>query len=214
MMKLIKSRFAQFWNKYKHGWVLLYLGIYMPWFLYLEKVNTQDVYIIHSWIDDKIPFIEYFIVPYLLWFIYIFTTILYLFFTNKVDFYKFCKFSIIGMTFFLILSTLWPNGVNLRPTDLINDNIFTDLTLQLYASDTSTNVFPSLHVFNSLAACIAIFHNKILQRYKSLQWGSFLLTLLIILSTMFLKQHSIYDVLGGCAMAYLLYIFVYKPKAK
>ena len=52
--------------KYRHAWVLLYGLIYMPWFCYLEKRQTIH-YLIHSPLDEYIPFVEYFIIPYLLW---------------------------------------------------------------------------------------------------------------------------------------------------
>ena len=38
----------------------------------------------------------------------------------------------------------------------------------LYMADTPTNVFPSLHVFNSLAACIAIYESRELRKHKLL----------------------------------------------
>ena len=67
------SALKNFIKKYKHAWVFLYAFIYMPWFMYLEKHITADseYHVIHSVLDDKIPFVEYFIVPYLLWFVFI-----------------------------------------------------------------------------------------------------------------------------------------------
>ena len=64
-MKKLKELF----KKYNHAWVLLYALIYMPWFTYLERHVTAAFYLIHSPLDDYIPFVEYFIVPYLLWFV-------------------------------------------------------------------------------------------------------------------------------------------------
>ena len=71
--------------KYRHAWVLLYGLIYMPWFCYLEKRQTIH-YLIHSPLDDCIPFVEYFIIPYLLWFVFLAVTGAYFFFTNRRDF--------------------------------------------------------------------------------------------------------------------------------
>ena len=65
--------------KYRHAWVLLYGLIYMPWFCYLEKRQTIH-YLIHSPLDDYIPFVEYFIIPYLLWFVFLAVTGAYFFF--------------------------------------------------------------------------------------------------------------------------------------
>ena len=94
------------------------------------------------------------------------------------------------------------------------DNIFTDMVKMLYLADTPTNVFPSLHVFNSLAACIAIAQSEKLRRHPVISNGAYVLAGLIILATMFLKQHSVIDVMGAVLMAYTLYQFVYVTEKK
>ena len=86
-------------RKYRHAWVALYALIYMPWFVYLERRTGVHYFFIHSPIDDYIPFIEYFIVPYLLWFVFIAAVIGYFFFTDKRGFYRLTAFLITGMTF-------------------------------------------------------------------------------------------------------------------
>ncbi|MRN26701.1 phosphoesterase, partial [Romboutsia ilealis] len=84
----------------------------------------------------KIPFIEYFIVPYLLWFVFIAATFLYFFFTDVDGFYRLAKLMFTGMTIFLIISTLVPNGLNLRPMYFARDNVFVDMVKMLYKADT------------------------------------------------------------------------------
>ena len=65
--------------------------------------------------------------------------IIYFFFHNKQDYYRCCTFLFTGMTIFLIVSTLWPNGHHLRPYVMPRDNIFTQMITRLYKTDTSTN---------------------------------------------------------------------------
>ncbi|WP_087161798.1 phosphatase PAP2 family protein [Lachnoclostridium sp. An169] len=213
-MRKLKARFTEWMKKYKHAWVLLYIFIYMPWFLYLEKHVTTDYHVIQTRLDQYIPFIEYFIVPYLLWFVFIAGAVLYFFFTDVPGYYKLTKFMFTGMTIFLIISTLFPNGQDLRPVVFERDNIFVDMVRMLYRADTSTNVFPSLHVFNSLSVCVAVYESSELKKHKYISCGVYLLAALIILATMFLKQHSILDVIGAFLMAYVLYQFVYAPEKK
>ncbi|MDD3403389.1 MAG: phosphatase PAP2 family protein [Hespellia sp.] len=208
------NKLFAFLKKYKHAWVFLYFFIYMPWFIYLEKNIPSGYNIIHSAIDDKIPFIEYFIVPYLLWFVFIAAVLLYFFFTDVSGFYKLTTLLFTGMTIFLLISTFFPNGLALRPTSFVRDNIFVDMVKVLYATDTSTNVFPSLHVFNSLGVCIGIAHSDALKKHNLVRYASYILAVLIILATMFLKQHSIIDVVFGFIMAYGLNILVYAPATK
>ncbi len=103
-MKYIRN----FLVKYSHIWVFLYGLIYFPWFTYLEKNVTNDFHIIHMAIDDSIPFVEYFVIPYFLWFGYVAAAVAYFFFKNKNDFYRLCGFLAAGMTIFLVVSTIYP----------------------------------------------------------------------------------------------------------
>ena len=118
-----------------------------------------------------------------------------------------------GMTLFLIISLVFPNGQDLRPV-LTGDSIFIKAVQMIYHTDTPTNVLPSIHVFNSIGVCIAISHNRVLSRRKVIHYGSLVLGISIILATMFLKQHSVIDVtLAGC-LATLLYPVVYARESR
>lgn len=212
-MKL-RNKFRELVRRYKHAWVFLYIFIYMPWFLFLEKHVTTDYHVIQISLDEYIPFIEYFIIPYLLWFAFIIAAFLYFFFADVPGFYRLAGFMFTGMTVFLIICTIFPNGQDLRPVVFERDNIFVDMVRTLYRADTCTNVFPSLHVFNSLSVCIAVSECEKLRRHKGVRVGTYILAGLIILATMFLKQHSVLDVAGAGVMAYVLYQFVYAPQKR
>lgn len=201
----------QFLLKYKHAWVLSYFFVYLLWFYILERSVTTEYFSIHIWLDDYIPFNEWFIIPYYLWFIYIFTTVAYFLITSKDSFYKIASYLFIGMTICLIIYTIWPNGQDLRPNlnTLGRDNILISLVRKLYSVDTSTNVCPSIHVFNSIGACIAIHKSASLRKHKWIPVCSTILTVLICLSTMFLKQHSAMDVIAGISLSFVMYLVVY-----
>lgn len=211
-MKHMKA-LKQLLLKYRHGVILTYFFIYMIWFTYLERTVTTDFHPVYSKLDDFIPFAEIFILPYFIWFAYIFLTVAYFFFTSKTDYYKCCANLFIGMTICLIIYTLWPNGHHLRVDleTLGRSNIFTSLLSRIYSIDTSTNVFPSIHVFNSVAAFIAISKNEQLRKIRWLQWSTFILTILICMSTVFLKQHSVLDIFGALALNVIMYIIIYIP---
>lgn len=201
-------------TRYRHGIPLLaYMAVYLTWFGWLEKTNTKKYWVIHLSVDDYIPFCEIFVIPYLLWFGYVAAVVIYLFFKDKREYYKACIFLCTGMTLFLITSTLWPNGHNLRPAVMPRDNIFTDLIAVLWKADTPTNLWPSIHVFNSMGAHFAITHSKKLMDSKwgkRIRIGSGILATSIILSTMLIKQHSVFDVMTGLALGAVMYAVVYR----
>lgn len=171
---------------------------------------------IHIGLDDMIPFCELFVVPYLLWFLYVAAGFVFLFLTSRSDYYKLCMFLFTGMTIFLIICTVFPNGQNLR-VEITRDNILAELVKILYKNDTNTNVFPSIHVFNSLGIMIGINKSTWLKKQPycgAVQWSSTILAILIVFSTVFLKQHSCVDVIGGIILAIILYYIVYIPNWK
>jgi len=192
-----------FIKKYRHAWLILsYFPFYFLWFILLERHVTEDYYIIQSTLDAYIPFNEVFIIPYLLWFPFIVISILYFIFRDKTEYYRLCGVLITGMTVFLLVSTFFPNGVSLRPvlSSLNRDNIFLDLVRALHQADTSTNVCPSIHVYNSLSVCIAFLTSSHLNGKRFVKTGILLLTVLICMSTVFLKQHSVIDVFWSFAL--------------
>lgn len=198
-----------FLYKYKHAWVLCYGFIYLPWFIYLEKTVTKNYHIMHINLDDYIPFNEYFIIPYLLWFFYVAGAIIFLFFTNVKDYYRLCTMLFTGMTISLLICTVFPNGTDFRPLVNPDKNIFSALVAWLYSTDTCTNVFPSIHFYNSLCVHIAVTRNERLRRMKYVRLASFILMVSICLATVFLKQHSAFDGLGSIVMVCIMFQFVY-----
>lgn len=205
------NKWKDLFSKYKHIIpLILYSILFLCWFGYLELTVTKQYHVIHMPVDDHIPFVEVFIIPYLLWYAYVAVVIAYFFFTHKENYYRICLFLAIGMTTFLIISTLWPNGHHLRPYVMPRDNIFTYLVSHLYTTDTSTNLWPSIHVYNSLGAHIAVMQSEKLSKKKGIRLASGTLCVSIILSTMLIKQHSVFDVITAFIMATVLFVVVYK----
>lgn len=205
------KKLKKFYTDYRHGIPLILYGIiYLSWFSHLEKTVTKQYTVIHMALDDYIPFCEVFIVPYFLWFVYIAAVVLFFFFKDRNDYYRVCTFLFTGMTIFLIISTLWPNGHHLRPYIMPRDNIFTQMVAALYKTDTPTNLWPSIHVYNSLGAHIAICKSRQFADKKWIKFASFVLSSSIVLSTMFLKQHSVFDVLTAFVLTAIMYVVVYR----
>lgn len=197
-------------SQYKHVLLLLYFPFYLTAFFFLEKYGPDKIHIIDCAFDQYIPFVEIFIVPYLLWFAYLLAAGLYFMFHEKESFVRMMCFGMIGMTIFILVSWLYPNGLELRPETFVRDNIFVRLTQFVYSMDTATNVLPSIHVFNSVGIYITIRYSEKLRDKKWVQNGALILTVLIILSTMFVKQHSVVDVLLALLLSYISYELVFE----
>ena len=199
----------------KIWWRLLFASyalVYLPWFFFLESWITMDypnLHIINGPLDDMIPFCEVFIIPYFLWFAYIVAScVIMVLKADNQEFIRFALSLIIGMSLCMVICMVYPNGLTLRP-DTLPDNAFGRLVAGLYATDTPTNVFPSIHVYNSIAVHTALSKCKALKNHKGLLTGSLILCILICMSTVFLKQHSLYDVGGAFVLMGVMYYVLY-----
>lgn len=203
-----------FMKKWGHCLLALYLLIYMPCFTYLEKHVTTNYNLIHCTLDDKIPFCEFFIIPYYIWFIFVAAACVWFFFKSQGECIHMGAYLIIGMTIAVITYFVYPNGLgDFRPHEFPRENFCTDLVRMLYKSDTSTNVLPSLHVYNTLVVVIAVFKSKTFPKHHTaVKVTVSVIGLLICASTMFLKQHSVYDVIAAIALAAILYPLIYKSR--
>lgn len=201
---------TSFIKKHPQSWTLLYVFIYFPWFYWLEQRNVEFT-MIYSALDFYIPFNEYFIIPYFIWFFYVpLVLFLVLFKSDKWDFYKLSATLFIGMTVCLIIYTVWPNAQPLRVSFDVDKNIFTRTVALLYKTDTSTNVLPSIHAYNSIVCHVALCKLNIIKDKKFIKSLSFVLMALICFSTVFLKQHSILDVFASIILFLIMYSIVYQ----
>ena len=178
--------------------------------MYLERTITHEYHVLHTWVDDIIPFNEYFIIPYFIWFIYVASVLIFFFFKDVDEFYRFGLYLALGMSISLFICQIFPNGTDLRPVNLDpNKNIFTHMVSFIYKTDTNTNVFPSIHVFNSIATHVAILRSRFFYNNMKVKAISFIIMISICLSTLFLKQHSFLDVVGATILSYVIYQLIY-----
>lgn len=189
----------------------LYTAVYLLWFRLVEALPRSSYQVIELALDRKIPFVEEFVLPYVSWFAFVPLGVLLLLKYDREMYDRAVTFLMTGMTVFLLVSTLFPNMQFLRPFILPRENVFTKLIGLLWMVDTPTNVSPSIHVFNTLAILVMIWKSRA-KELKGLRlrlmwtvWGA-----LIILSTMFIKQHSLLDVIAAFLLAGILYIFVFR----
>ncbi|MDE6052516.1 MAG: phosphatase PAP2 family protein [Lachnospiraceae bacterium] len=190
----------------------VYAVFYLAAFFYLERRDVA-VHEINFGIDEYIPFCEIFIVPYLLWFAYVAFTVVFMCIRDREESDRLVAFLMAGMTIFIVVSAVFPNGHNLRPKVFERDNIFIDLIRHLYATDTPTNILPSIHVYNSVAIMIAVWRSRCFAGHNVIKTAMLALGLSIICSTVLIKQHSMLDVLLALFLSAVMYSICYKRTA-
>lgn len=194
--------------EFRHLLLLLYWPIYGLTFLILERGLTLNYHPVEAALDAKIPFCEYFVPAYYFWFVFLIGIHFYTGFFDVPAFKKLMYFIIITYTVTSVIYIIYPTKQELRPAEFSGDNIFIAIINGLYNFDTNTNVCPSLHVIGSFAVLFTSWHCK---RFKTFWWqfGFVSATVLICLSTVFLKQHSVIDIWTALALCALAYPFAY-----
>ena len=179
--------------QFKHLLYLLgWIGYFILYFLTENLIPREKCYPVHCFLDDVIPFCEYFVIPYIGWYLLIIGSLLYFMLYNPDNFTNLMKFIIVTQVVAMVIYILFPNRQDLRPTEFVRDNIFTDIVGLLYTADTSTNVCPSLHV----AYSIGIASTWLKEKSASIKC-KVLITIfcfLVCISVAFVKQHSVVDI--------------------
>ncbi|MBR2721613.1 MAG: phosphatase PAP2 family protein [Clostridia bacterium] len=209
-----------FTKKYRHLLLLLYwpvhFGIFVVlenfapiWYKALTGAELHYTEIVCA-LDAYIPFCEAFVIPYYAWFVFLAGMVFYGLLFDIRAYREYMWFVILTYFSTLIIYIIFPNMQGLRPTPeaLGRDNFFVDVVRWLYSYDTNTNVCPSIHVLGTLAASVPLLRGK---RFRSWLWKTFWIvsTVLICLSTVFLKQHSVLDVIFAVVLFFACYPLVY-----
>lgn len=204
-------------DNYHHFWYLLIWVTYLPLFILVEHLVTEGYTVVHIPLDDVIPFCEWFIFPYCLWHPLLGLMTAYLAFWDADSFKRYMIFLALGFFPVILFDWAFPNGQELRPLVFEHENIATWLCAHIYAADTNTNVFPSMHVIGAAALYAATLHTPSLRKHR-LDWVMLVLAILISISTVFVKQHSCLDVIGAIPYSalvwWLVYGVIFKKKKK
>ena len=197
------SKIIDYVKTHKYALVVLYWPVHTLWYEIIRLRDAAgDVTFIHSPLDDAIPFIEWFSIPYCLWFPYIAAVLIYTLIKDKRDFLRASALVTACMFVPMVICTLFPNGLepSMRPDfeTLGRSNLGTLLTQFVYATDSPPRcVMPSMHCAVSVVLFAATLKSRSTRGMTAAKIASGALSLLIILATVFIKQHSILDLFAG-----------------
>ncbi len=156
--------------------------------------------IVWEWAADSyIPLLPIFVIPYFYWYVQIIISLVWFLFSRRhPDMIRryvtaIAVSAVAANLVFILLPTHVP-----RP-DIAGSDLFSRTLRLLYQIDEPYNFFPSLHV---AFTCIAgwFWHKAGPARlsFRLLNWTS---CLLIVLATVFTKQHYLPDIPGGLILA-------------
>lgn len=188
------------------GWV----GYFLLYLLTENLIPREACYPIHCALDDRIPFFEGFVIPYVFWYLMVAGSLLYFALYNTRSFRELMTYIIVTQVVAMAVYIVFPNRQDLRPDEFLRDNVLTRIVGFLYSLDTSTNVCPSLHVGYSLGLASAWLKEK----GVAVGWKIFMVVavILVCLSVTFIKQHSVVDIFAALPMCLLAELIAYRKR--
>lgn len=176
--------------------ILFFQFLYFP----INRVISGGVKLITPW-DEFIPLWPIWTVPYLLSLFWWGISTIWA--AVKMDAKLFRAFGIAMITALLTsyaVFIFFPTYIERPP--LAGNNWATRLLALVYNNDRVNNAFPSSHTYTSVI--IALYWRRWFRRFGWLWFG---MAAIVVLSTLFTKQHYLLDPIGGILWGWLAYCF-------
>ncbi len=175
-------------------------------YTFIQKFNLSRAVLIKAITFEYIPLATFFVLFYMSYYLFIVSPFFF-FRKNKTIIYKFLQvyilIALISFIFYLVFPIQIPRPE--LPAASGIKTVFYEILLLIYHKDLPLNTYPSLHVGFSLAATLAYYHLR-------KKWLVFAVPvfLLILISTVMVRQHIILDAVGAVAIAVSAYLLVFK----
>ncbi|MHA6531630.1 phosphatase PAP2 family protein [Paenibacillus sp. BAC0078] len=178
--------------KYTPLLLMLIFPVLGKMYAWVNKPRGKVYHLMTSW-DNAIPFVKYFALPYSVWIFYIYLCLFYFFKNDLRVYYRalliYTVCACICYGIYSVVQTTVP-----RP-ELVGHDVFTLIVRFVYHRDQPFNCFPSIHVFSSYMVFRLTASSGFRNKWNMLLIGG--MSGMIILSTLFIKQHAILDGLAG-----------------
>ena len=170
--------------------------------LFIIKFCDLKLHDVVSKLDLFFPTLTVFVVPYFIFFIFIFVAPYFIGVKDRLLLHRFTTNLLISATIGSLIFLIYPTYIN---RDVFN--IKNGILNFIYKNDVGKNACPSFHVL--VTWCIWI-------HFKQLPLSNVLLNLcgvlsyIIIVSTVFIRQHGLIDIPAAIAIVEFVYFFVRK----
>lgn len=194
--------------QFAHVKLWLTWAVYFVLFFLTENlIPAERCHVVHCFLDDVIPFNEYFLIFYGGWYVLVAGSLLYYFFYDVRRFRELDLFIFFTQMAAMACYILWPSRQDLRPETFPRENVFTWILGLIYTFDTNTGVCPSLHVAYSLAIVSVVLKDE----HASVPVKAFVtvFSVMVCLSTAFVKQHSVVDIVAALPVVLLGELLIY-----
>ncbi len=189
-------------DKHLYTCIFVYLIGHTTLF-FLISYFTEPKFHVHCGFDDMVPLCEYFVVPYVSWFVAFAGSLVFFANKDKLNCLRLLFAQLLGSTICCVIYLLFQNAITMTQ-QTVNDNIFSQLLDLVWTFDNPTNSCPSLHVLTSTAIATVTWYSEYFKNRSLAKWAVIVWMFMICISTMFVKQHSVIDVICGAILGAIL----------
>lgn len=192
----------------KLGWFLFITAYFAGGYLLINQITAgRDAFLDVSFaLESKIPFVPEFIFGYA--FVYFNVLIACIVIDNRQEWHRLVVSFILATTIAYTVFLAFPVKMELRPdiSGLTGPSIA--VTRFFYMIDMPYNCFPSLHLTYPMLATLVSWRS-----HRVMRWFFALVTILVAVSVVLVKQHYIADVIAGLANGAICFQLAAIPKA-
>ncbi len=199
---------AKFFKKeccdHPYRFIIGFFIIYVLFYVVLETLNLPVVWHIECSLDNYIPFVKYAVLPYCAWFLWLAVAMFHMVWKEDGETrWRTLAPMFGGLLLIQLFCLLVPNGIDLRPSEIQGNDLCAIAVRLIEGTDNPNNVCPSMHVYSTIFLDLGVQRGKN-HRSRFVKPAAHVLDVLICLSTMLLKQHSIVDVTCALIMAFAM----------
>ena len=129
-------------------------------YLMLGKIDTER-HDIQVDLDYAIPFIKEFVIPYVLWYVFIIATFMCYLIHDHKDLVEIGIYDVIGLIICCLIFVIYPTEITFRPEVVDGNGLCSDLVRWIFSADRPYNVLPSAHCYEATAIFIGIMSSRI-----------------------------------------------------
>ena len=184
------------------------LVLFQTIFFFTAKLLQGEPHLIGSTFDNNTPYCSFFIIFYVSWYLLLFIVPYYLYKKDKELLYKY----IAGYSLMAIVAAII---FIIYPTTIVRaelgKGIFDWITNIIYFVDTpAINCLPSLHcAISMLFILVSLVSKKATKQFKI---PVIIISILVMISTLLVKQHVLIDLITGDLLMLIIFIYVNKSK--
>jgi membrane-associated phospholipid phosphatase len=195
---------AALWQNTKIGFIVL-LVAFPPYVIVNHLFYDRPAVNLAIAADHWLPFNHTWILVYAMVYVFLFLPVFIV--RDKFSFYYVAKgylmVNFISVAIFVIMPARYP-----RPEILTQSEFLWWGTALNYLLDKPVNCFPSLHVANAFFASMIAYHYR--PRVGIIAW---FMAALVSVSTLYMKQHFIADIVMGFVLSFAIYRLYFKRRA-